>query len=147
MTLAGFFHPPGSHIAGWRMPDAASDSDMNPQLYYEIQRYGTVAPYVTVISHVYVNPRWWNGLRPEQREAIGTAARKAEQDQIGVTEETAEAAVGELRAKGMTIHEQTPDQSATWRGAMQQPVVDAFLRMAPEGGNRILELLRAIPAA
>jgi hypothetical protein len=30
---------------------------------------------------------------------------------------------------------------------MQQPVVDAFLRMAPEGGNRILELLRTIPAA
>jgi hypothetical protein len=30
---------------------------------------------------------------------------------------------------------------------MQQPVVDAFLRLAPEGGARMLDLLRAIPAA
>jgi hypothetical protein len=30
---------------------------------------------------------------------------------------------------------------------MQQPVVDAFLRMAPEGGPRSMELLRGIPAA
>jgi TRAP-type C4-dicarboxylate transport system substrate-binding protein len=112
--------------------------------YYEIQRYGTVAPYVTVISHVYVNPRWWNGLRPEQREAIGAAARKAEQDQIGVTEETAAAAVGELRAKGMTVHEQTPEESEAWKARMQQPVIDAFLRLAPENGRRILELMQAL---
>jgi C4-dicarboxylate-binding protein DctP len=115
--------------------------------FYEIQRYGTVAPYFTVISHVYVNPRWWNGLSPANRAFIEAAARKAEQDQIEVTEATAGAAVGELRSKGMVIHEQTPAETAIWRGAMQQPVIDAFLRIAPDGGNRILELLRAIPAA
>jgi TRAP-type C4-dicarboxylate transport system substrate-binding protein len=115
--------------------------------YYEIQRYGTVAPYFSVISHVYVNPRWWAGLSAPHREAIEAAARKAEADQMGITEETAAAAVGELRAKGMTIHEQTPAESETWRAAMQQPVIDAFLRIAPEGGRRSIELLRGIPAA
>ena len=115
--------------------------------YYEIQKYGTVAPYFTVYSHVYVNPRWFNGLRPEHRAAIEAAARKAEQDQITVTEETAAAAVTELRAKGMTIHEQTPAESATWSAAMQRPVIDAYLRLAPEGGPRTIELLRAIPSA
>ncbi|WP_137176334.1 TRAP transporter substrate-binding protein DctP [Roseomonas sp. AR75] len=115
--------------------------------YYEIQKFGTVAPYFTVISHVYVNPRWWAGLTDAQRGFIEGAARKAEQDQMKVTEDTAAAAVGELRAKGMTIHEQTPAESATWRAAMQQPVIDAFLRLAPQGGPRALELLRAIPAA
>jgi C4-dicarboxylate-binding protein DctP len=115
--------------------------------FYEIQRYGTVAPYFTVISHVYVNPRWWTGLTPQQRGFIEAAARKAEQDQIKVTEDTAAAAVGELRAKGMTVHEQTAAESATWRAAMQQPVVDAFLRIAPDGGPRSIELLRGIPAA
>jgi C4-dicarboxylate-binding protein DctP len=115
--------------------------------FYEFQKYGTVAPYFSVISHVYVNPRWWSGLSAGHRSVIEAAARQAEQDQMKVTEDTAAAATGELRAKGMTIHEQTPAESAAWRGAMQQPVVDAFLRMAPEGGNRILELLRAIPAA
>jgi C4-dicarboxylate-binding protein DctP len=115
--------------------------------FYEIQRFGTVAPYFSVISHVYVNPRWYAGLAAPLRAALDAAARKAEVDQMDITEATAAAAVGELRAKGMTIHEQTPAETATWRAAMQQPVVDAFLRIAPEGGNRILELLRGIPAA
>ena len=38
MKLAGFFHPPGSHIAGWWMPDAAADSDMNPQIYFDLTK-------------------------------------------------------------------------------------------------------------
>ncbi|WP_372620904.1 TRAP transporter substrate-binding protein DctP [Falsiroseomonas sp.] len=115
--------------------------------YYEIQKYGTVAPYFSVISHVYVNPRWWSALSAPHRGFIEAAARKAETDQMDVTEATAAAAVGELRAKGMTIHEQTPAESATWREAMQPPVIAAFLRLAPEGGPRSIELLRGIPAA
>lgn len=115
--------------------------------YYEIQRFGTVAPYFSVISHVYVNPRWFGGLSAAHRGFIEAAARKAEQDQMQVTEDTAAAAVGELRAKGMTIHEQTDAEAATWRGAMQQPVIDAFLRLAPQGGPRSIELLRGIPTA
>lgn len=115
--------------------------------FYEIQRFGTVAPYFSVISHVYVNPRWWNGLSAAHRGFIEAAARKAEADQMQVTEDTAASAVGELRARGMTIHEQTPAETETWRAAMQQPVVDAFLRIAPEGGSRALQLLRGIPAA
>jgi len=112
--------------------------------YYEIQKYGTVAPYFAVISHVYVNPRWFAGLRPEQRTAIEAAARKAEQDQIGVTEATAAEAVGELRAKGMTIHEQTSAEATAWKAKMQPPVVEAFLRLAPESGRRLLDLMEAL---
>ncbi|MCC5618895.1 TRAP transporter substrate-binding protein DctP [Nostoc sp. CHAB 5836] len=115
--------------------------------FFEFQRFGTTTPYFAVISHVYVNPRWFAALSAPHRAAIEGAARKAEQDQIAVTEQTAAAASGELRARGMTIHEQTPAELATWRAAMQPPVIEAFLRIAPEGGNRILELLRGIPAA
>jgi TRAP-type C4-dicarboxylate transport system substrate-binding protein len=115
--------------------------------FYEIQRFGTVAPYFSVISHVYVNPRWWNGLSAQHRGFIEAAARKAEQDQMQVTEDTASAAVGELRTRGMVIHEQTAAETATWRAAMQRPVIDAFLRVAPEGGPRSIELLNGIPAA
>lgn len=115
--------------------------------YYEIQRFGTVAPYFSVMSHVYVNPRWFAALSAPHRAALEAAARKAEQDQMAITEATAAAAVGELRAKGMTIHEQTPAETAAWRAQMQQPVIDAFLRIAPEGGPRAIELLRTIPSA
>lgn len=112
--------------------------------FYEIQKFGTVAPFFCVISHVYVNPRWWNGLRPEHRAVIEAAARKAEQDQMTVTEDTADAAINELREKGMTLHMQTDAEAAAWHGAMQQPVIDAFLRLAPDNGRRVIELLRAL---
>ena len=47
----------------------------------------------------------------------------------------------EERARGMTIHEQTAAETEAWRRAMNPPVVEAFLRQAPEGGRRILDLL------
>jgi C4-dicarboxylate-binding protein DctP len=109
--------------------------------FYEFQKYGTVTPFFCVISHVYVNPRWFGGLRAEQRSAIEAAARKAEQDQMEVTEVTAAAAVTELRAKGMSVHEQTPAEAAEWSAKMQPPVLAAFLRLAPENGKKVIDAL------
>jgi C4-dicarboxylate-binding protein DctP len=67
-----------------------------------------------------------------------------EQDAIGVTEQTAAAALKDLGGKGMTMHVQTPQEQATWRAAMEKPVVDAFVKSAPEGGPKIIELLKKI---
>jgi C4-dicarboxylate-binding protein DctP len=112
--------------------------------FYEVQKYGTVAPFFSVSTQVYVNPRWWDGLRPEARAAIEASLAKAETDAVDVTIRTADAALGELRAKGMTVHVQTPEQISQWRDVMQKPVMDAFLRQAPENGPRLIELLRAV---
>jgi C4-dicarboxylate-binding protein DctP len=112
--------------------------------FYEVQKFGTVSPFFSVSTQVYVNPRWWDGLRPEARQAIEAALAKAETDAVEATVRTADAAVGELRAKGMTVHEQTPEQVAQWRDAMQKPVMDAFLKLTPENGPRLLDLLRAV---
>jgi len=112
--------------------------------FYEVQRYGTVSPFFSVSTQVYVNPRWWDGLRPELRAAAEAALARAEEDAVDVTLRTAQAAVGELRQRGMTVHEQTPEEVSRWRDAMQKPVMDAFLRQAPDGGTRVLELLRAV---
>jgi C4-dicarboxylate-binding protein DctP len=54
--------------------------------------------------------------------------------------------VDELRAKGMTLHIQTPEESAVWKAAMQPPVVEAFLRSAGDGGRRALDLLGQLTA-
>jgi C4-dicarboxylate-binding protein DctP len=112
--------------------------------FYEVQKYGTVSPFFSVSTQVYVNPRWWDRLQPAQREAIEAALAKAETEAVDVTVRTADAAVGELREKGMTVHEQTSEQVAQWRDAMQKPVMDAFLKLAPESGPRLLDLLRAV---
>ncbi|MEO6566905.1 MAG: TRAP transporter substrate-binding protein DctP [Casimicrobiaceae bacterium] len=109
--------------------------------FYEVQKFGTVGPVFTIYFHLYANPAWWNKLSPAHRQAIEAAAAKAEQDAIPITEATAAAALKELQAKGMTIHVQSPAEQATWKGAMQKPVVDAFLKTAPEGGAKIIDLL------
>jgi len=112
--------------------------------YYEVQKFGTVLPYFTVYFHMYANPKWWQGLKPEYRTAIEAAAAKNEQDIIAITEETAAAAVGQLREKGMKITVLPDAEVAVWKSKMQQAVIDAFLKIAPEGGPRILDLLNKI---
>ncbi|WP_426957809.1 TRAP transporter substrate-binding protein DctP [Muricoccus radiodurans] len=112
--------------------------------FYEVQRFGTVSPFFAVSTQVYVNPRWWDGLRAEHRGVIEAALAKAETDAVDATVRTADAAVGELREKGMTIHVQSPEQVAQWRDVMQKPVMDAFLRQAPENGPRLIELLNRV---
>ncbi len=109
--------------------------------YYEVQKFGTVLPYFTVYFHMYVNPKWWQGLKPEYRAAIEAAAAKNEQDIVQITEDTAAAAVGQLREKGMQITVLPPAEVALWKARMQQPVLDAFLKLAPESGAKILELM------
>jgi TRAP-type C4-dicarboxylate transport system substrate-binding protein len=112
--------------------------------YYEVQKFGTVGPIFTIYFHMYVNPAWYAKLAPAHRQAIEAAAAKAEQEAIGVTEATAAAALKDLQAKGMTIHVQSAQEQATWRAAMEKPVLDAFLKSAPEGGAKIVELLKKI---
>jgi C4-dicarboxylate-binding protein DctP len=112
--------------------------------YYEVQKFGTVGPIFTIYFHMYANPAWWAKLTPAHRQAIEAAAVKAEQEAIGVTEATAAAALKDLGTKGMTLHVQSPQEQAAWRAAMEKPVVDAFLKTAPEGGARIIELLQKL---
>lgn len=112
--------------------------------YYEVQKFGTVGPIFTIYFHMYANPAWWAKLSPAHRQAIEAAAAKSEQEAIGVTEATAAAALTDLKAKGMTLHVQTPQEQQTWRAAMEKPVQDAFLKSAPEGGARIIELLHKL---
>lgn len=109
--------------------------------FFEVQKFGTVTPYFSVYFHMYANPAWWGKLSPDQRAGIEKAAQKTEIDAIGVTEATAAAAVGELRAKGMNIHVQTADEQKAWHAAMQKPVIDAFTKAAPEDGAKLIELL------
>jgi C4-dicarboxylate-binding protein DctP len=109
--------------------------------FYEVQKFGTVTPFFGVFTQLYVNPRWFASLPAPARTALEEGAKAAEADAIAATEASAGAAVGELRAKGMTIHEQTAAETAAWQAVMQPPVIEAFLRAAPEGGQRALDLL------
>ena len=112
--------------------------------YYEVQKFGTVAPYFSVYFHVYVNPAWWNKLEPKHRDAIAAAADKAERDSIAITEKTAEDAIVELGKKGMQVHVQTPAESKAWEAQMQKPVMDGFLKASPEDGAKLIDAIKKL---
>lgn len=100
--------------------------------YYEVQQYGTVAPFFTVYFHLYVNPAWFDGLPEAEREAISQAAAVLETESITVTEATAEAAIDQLQEAGMTLHIQTPEESEAFSAVMQPPVMEAFIDSSPD---------------
>ena len=110
--------------------------------YYEVQEFGTVTPFFTVYFHAYVNPKWWEGLPQDVREAIQAAAAKAEADSIPLTEKTAADAVEQLRAKGMKVHVHSPAEVKAFAAVMQEPVIAAFNKAAPEDGPKLIEMLK-----
>lgn len=112
--------------------------------YYEVQKYGTVTPALTVYFHLYVNPAWYDGLSDAHKQALQAAAKKAEEAAIGITEKTAEDSVAKLREKGMQLIVHDEAQAKVWEQAMQKPVLDAFLAAAPKDGPRLIELLNKL---
>lgn len=112
--------------------------------YYEVQKFGTVAPYFSVYFHMFVNPGWFGKLPADQQKAILDASAKTEAHMIGLTEATAAKAVVQLREKGMTLHEQTAAEIKAWTDAMQQAVIDAFVKAAPEDGAKLIDLFKKL---
>ncbi|MBM3567518.1 MAG: C4-dicarboxylate ABC transporter [Alphaproteobacteria bacterium] len=108
--------------------------------FYEVQKFGTVAPYFSVYFHMFVNPAWWGKLPAAQRDAIAAAAKRGEEAMVAITEATAAEAVGQLRDKGMAIHAQSAAETAAWKAAMQRPVIEAFTKAAPDG-QKLMELI------
>ncbi len=102
--------------------------------YYEVQEFGTVAPFFTVYFHLFVNPAWYAGLPEAERTAIAEAAAAAELESIPLTEATAEAAIQELEKAGMKLHLQTPEESEAFSAVMQPPVMEAFKASSPDAG-------------
>ncbi len=105
--------------------------------FFEVQDYGTVAPFFTVYFHLYVNPGWWDGLDEDLRTAIQAAATQAEQDAIALTEQTAEEAIGMLQAEGMQLHLQDAAEVEAFKAVMQPPVIEAFLASSPDAAKII----------
>ncbi len=112
--------------------------------YYEVQKYGTVTPSLTVYFHMFVNPAWWGKLSAPHREALEAAAKKAEQDAVTITEKTAEDAIRDLKAKGMELIVHTPEQAEVWKKAMQPPVMKAFVDGTGEDGKKLIELMNKL---
>lgn len=111
--------------------------------FYEVQKFAVATPLFTVYQNLIVNPRWWDGLPEDAREAIRAAARKAEQTLLPKSDEVNPDGVARLRDVGMTVIVHTPEQARALEEAMQPAVIEAFSKATPDA-VKLIELIRAL---
>ena len=111
--------------------------------FFEVQEFGTVAPFFTVYFHLYANPTWLDGLPEDLRQIVLEEAEDAEQEVIEITERTAEQAIADLKEQGMTLHIQTDEEAEAFKAVMQPPVLEAFKASSPDA-ERLIGLAEAL---
>jgi C4-dicarboxylate-binding protein DctP len=86
---------------------------------------------------VIINEKVWQSLSPQVQRSMAQAARKAEQDLRDQTTEIDAKAYALARAKGMVIHDVTPDEIVEWR-ACSAPLLDDYMKEAGELGAKLM---------
>jgi C4-dicarboxylate-binding protein DctP len=112
--------------------------------YYEVQSYATVTPLFSVFFHGYVNPKWWDGLPEDLRQAVRDASATAAKAAIDATEKSAAEAPDQLREKGMAVHIHTPEEIAALRAVMGPAFSQAFAAEAGDSGKELMALIDAM---
>ncbi len=116
------------------MTDVASATGLK---FYEIQKFGTVAPFFSAYYHFFVSPEWLETLSEHNRQAILEAAKQLNRNAFLITEARAAASPDVLREGGMTIHIQTPEEQQEWQERLSGPSMDAFLQLTPDAPQLI----------
>jgi C4-dicarboxylate-binding protein DctP len=121
----------------------SSASAVNARRYYEVQKFGSAAPMLTVYQTLVVNPDWWSKLPGDARQAIETAVDAAQARLLPKTDEVAPDDIARLRERGMTITVLSPEQNKALEAVMQPPVVKAFADTGADA-KKLLELVRGL---
>jgi TRAP-type C4-dicarboxylate transport system substrate-binding protein len=112
--------------------------------YYEVQEYGAVSPFFSVFFHLYVNPKWYDGLTDTQKDAIAKASATAEASALAATKESAAAAPGQLREKGMKVHIMTDDEVNAIKDLTLPAFEEAFKDAAGDDAQKIIDMLEKL---
>ena len=108
---------------------------------FEVQKYMTACNYSTAQFFVQGNLEWWNGLSPEQQDALTRAGKDAEtwvRNEIGNSEAEARKTLAE---SGMQIDELTSEERQAFVEATAS-VRDGFAAESGELGKKLLELIQ-----
>lgn len=108
--------------------------------YYEVQKYGTVAPTFSVIHVVFVNAKFWNSLPANLQKEIRKVAAYIQKKGFEVSRLAIQKAINEL-SKKMTIHIQTPEEAAAWRAVMVKPALDYYKSRTGREGEELIKLI------
>jgi TRAP-type C4-dicarboxylate transport system substrate-binding protein len=111
--------------------------------FYEVQKFGVASNIILAHDILVVNPAWFNGLPADIRQAIQTAAHKAEQRSIPKSADISAEDVKNLREKGMTVSVLTPAQEKAMAEAMQPAVLKAFQASSPDA-QKLIDLVNKL---
>ena len=98
---------------------------------YEVQKYMTVWDYSTDIEVVLVNKKWWNALKPGQREIIQSAADSSVTFEVQLLKRNTEELREKIKEMGVQIYYLTPDEKKSFREAVE-PVWAEYRKIFPK---------------
>jgi tripartite ATP-independent transporter DctP family solute receptor len=91
--------------------------------FYEVQDYLTETKHFTTISVVYASKGFWDGLKPEEQDAVRAACAESSVFNRDIINATSGETLAFLKEKGMEIDEITPEHLQEFRDAVR-PVVE-----------------------
>ncbi len=111
--------------------------------YYEVHKFGTVTNNFAVTFVAFANPKFWGSLTEKEREGVMAAARVAQKACLDRSEDEAKKSIEALKAKGMTLHIQTPEEYKAWEKA-SEPVTTYFIETVGPEGKELVEMVKAL---
>jgi C4-dicarboxylate-binding protein DctP len=110
---------------------------------HEVQKYMTEANYTTAQFVVQANLKWWQGLSPDQREAVLKAGRDAEAWIRGVIAQSEDEAEKVIRKTGVQIHKLTAEARPLFVTATE-PVRKGFATKTGELAKKLVEIALSV---
>ena len=93
--------------------------------FYEVQKFVSATNHTYTQNVISVSKKFWDSLSPAERKMLQDSFNEARDDQKKKTIAAADAALGELKAKGMQFNEIAPAEMARIREAAK-PVIGKF---------------------
>ena len=96
-----------------------------------LQKFNEVQKYVTLTGHIYtpflllMNQKLWDGMSAEDQQAFMDGATAGRDYVLQLNREMTDTQIKQLREKGMTVTELTPQQLKAFQDAVQ-PVYAQF---------------------
>jgi len=112
---------------------------------YEVQKYLSPTQHIYGVVVVIVSKKFWDRLSATEKKIMQDSCVEARDYERKVNREMGPKALAELKAKGMSFNEITPDEMAKFR-AKVKPVVDKHSKQLSEDlvrqANAVIEAVR-----
>lgn len=96
--------------------------------FYQVQKYMTLDNHQLGLNTMMINEAFFQSLTPELREIVVTGAKMGAATEYGERNYQARViAVAKLRELGMEVYAPTPEEAATFRDAVREPM-QAYLK-------------------